>query len=133
MNGETLRGLVAISSYLLQNAAPGMTLEDKALIRQWFEYRNNFVDRISTEKELIKLLQELNTYLDKCVYLVSNKLTAADICLCLGIHPIMQQLSFQDKEFYVNVSRWFNTVQNRIDIRHAYPKIPFSRSLLYEE
>ena len=46
------------------------------------------------------------------VYLVGCQLTLADIMLYYALHPVMMELSVQEKEQLVNLSRWFNQVNN---------------------
>ncbi|KAK6642704.1 hypothetical protein RUM43_004206 [Polyplax serrata] len=40
-------------------------------------------------------------------------------------------LSFQEKEKYINVSRWFNAIQHNQKARSTRSLIPFSRCCLY--
>jgi len=44
------------------------------------------------------------------VYLVGCQLTLADIMLYYALHPVMMELSVQEKQQLVNLSRWFNQV-----------------------
>ena len=44
------------------------------------------------------------------VYLVGCQLTLADIMLYYALHPVMVELSIQEKEQFINLSRWFNQV-----------------------
>ena len=54
--------------------------------------------------------QDLNQFLSGTVYLVGSQLTLADIMLYYALHPVMMELSIQEKEQLVNLSRWFNQV-----------------------
>jgi len=54
--------------------------------------------------------QDLNKFLSGTVYLVGSQLTLADIMLYYALHPVMMELSIQEKEQLVNLSRWFNQV-----------------------
>ena len=56
--------------------------------------------------------QDLNKFMSGTVYLVGCQLTLADIMLFYALHPVMMELSVQEKEQLVNLSRWFNQVNN---------------------
>lgn len=54
--------------------------------------------------------QDLDKFVSGTVYLVGCQLTLADIMLYYALHPVMTELSIQEKEQLVNLSRWFNQV-----------------------
>lgn len=54
--------------------------------------------------------QDLNKFMCGTVYLVGCQLTLADIMLYYALHPVMMELSVQEREQLVNLSRWFNQV-----------------------
>lgn len=54
---------------------------------------------------------ELNSYLESRSYLCGQKMTLADVVVFYAIFDNMLQLTPQDKENYLNLSRWFNHLQ----------------------
>ena len=54
--------------------------------------------------------QYLDKSLSRTVYLVGCQLTLADIMLYYALHPLMLELSIQEKEQFINLSRWFHQV-----------------------
>lgn len=128
-------------------------LEESLLVNQWLEYGNLFVHNISMsdDKNLTKaLLDELNNYLVIKSYLVGESLTVADLVVfffiqdimvgprILLIHraPINSILSFQkyltylDKERYLNLSRWYNHIQQLAFVQTSEKPINLSTTYL---
>ena len=60
------------------------------------------------------------------VYLVGCQLTLADIMLYYALHPVMMELSVQEKEQLVNLSRWFNQVYNLTIARIYLKTVPLA-------
>ena len=52
------------------------------------------------------------------VYLVGCQLTLADIMLYYALHPVVTELSVQEREQLVNLSRWFNQVNMTITVTY---------------
>ncbi|XP_033105201.1 eukaryotic translation elongation factor 1 epsilon-1-like, partial [Anneissia japonica] len=133
-NGTTLNGLSTILQYLAQKDASQeeyRSPEDKASIRQWLEYRVTEVDRCENEKDVYLILKELNAYLSNNTYFVGNCLTIADLCIYHGLHSIMSHLTYQEKEKYNHVSRWFHFIQCQPQYKSDLPSIPFQSQSLY--
>ena len=59
---------------------------------------------------ILILVQDLNKFMSKRVYLVGHELTLADIMLYYALHPVMLELTVHGKEQLINLSRWFNQV-----------------------
>ena len=59
---------------------------------------------------ILILVQGLNKFMSKRVYLVGHELTLADIMLYYALHPVMLELTVHGKEQLINLSRWFNQV-----------------------
>ena len=59
---------------------------------------------------ILILVQDLNKFMSKRVYLVGHELTLADIMLYYALHPVMLELTVHEKEQLINLSRWFNQV-----------------------
>nr|XP_055038461.1 eukaryotic translation elongation factor 1 epsilon-1 [Misgurnus anguillicaudatus] len=133
-NGPALVGLVTVACHLVNEAKRGELLgdsaEQRAVVRQWMEYRITRVD--SCPKDELKLiLKELNQYLEDKVYLAGNVFTLADILMYYGIHHIVVELAIQEKEHYLNVTRWFDHIQHYPGVRHHLPLVVVLRNRVY--
>ncbi|XP_014377254.1 eukaryotic translation elongation factor 1 epsilon-1 isoform X2 [Alligator sinensis] len=134
-NGPSLIGLTTIATHLVKQAKKeqllGNTAEEKAIVQQWLEYRVIQVDGQSNKEDTRIILKDLNSYLEDKVYLAGNNFTLADILMYYGLHHIMVDLTVQEKEKYLNVSRWFNHVQHYPGIRQHLSSIVFIKNRLY--
>ncbi|XP_069776956.1 eukaryotic translation elongation factor 1 epsilon-1 [Narcine bancroftii] len=128
-------GLTTIASHLVKVAKKeqllGTTPEKSALVQQWLEYRVTQIDRRNNQDDKRVILKELDCYLEDKVYMAGNSFTLADIMLYNGLHPIMAALTHEDREKYVNVSRWFNHIQHYPGVRQHSPVIIFVKNRLY--
>ncbi|XP_071836227.1 eukaryotic translation elongation factor 1 epsilon-1-like [Apostichopus japonicus] len=136
-NGQTVCGLASIASFLVQNSEQpslhgGSCHMTKAQIQQWLQYRVTIVDRCLNEKDVTTVLKELNSFLESRVYFVTSSLTVADLVLYFGLFATFNQLTLQEKEKYLHLSRWFNNVQRVAKLEEFYPILPFSLNYLYE-
>lgn len=133
--------------------------ERDLLINQWIEYGNLFVHTISTsdDKQMIKaLLDELNGYLVIRSYLVGESITVADLIVFFFIQDTMvsgfgiwiilesrlfnvsshfglftqKYLTYLEKENYLNLSRWYNHIQQLDLIQKEEPRINLSTTYL---
>ncbi|XP_075441854.1 eukaryotic translation elongation factor 1 epsilon-1 isoform X2 [Ascaphus truei] len=133
--GPSLAGLTTIASHLVKEAKKeellGASIEEKALVQQWLEYRVIRIDRLSCKEDIRNILKDLNSYLEDKVYLAGNMFTLADILIYYGLHPIIADLSVQEKETYINVSRWFSHIQHYPGIRQHLPSLVFSKNRIY--
>uniref|UniRef100_A0A8C6XQ19 Eukaryotic translation elongation factor 1 epsilon-1 n=1 Tax=Naja naja TaxID=35670 RepID=A0A8C6XQ19_NAJNA len=134
-NGPSLTGLTSIAIHLVKQAKKeqllGNTAEEKAIVQQWLEYRVVQIDKQSTKEEIRTNLKDLNLYLEDKVYIAGNNFTLADILLYYGLHQIIADLTVQEKEKYLNVSRWFNHIQHYPGIRQHLSSIIFMKNRLY--
>lgn len=55
-------------------------------------------------------IQDLNCHLVNKVYLAGQKLSLADIMFYYALRDLLSDMMPQDKEMYINVSRWFRQV-----------------------
>ncbi|MBN3321005.1 MCA3 factor, partial [Atractosteus spatula] len=133
-DGPSLVGLVTIAAHLVQRARRpellGSGAEQKAVVRQWLEYRVTRVDPC-TREDTGTIMKDLNQYLEDKVYLAGDDFTLADILMYHGVHPIMAELAVQEKETYVNVSRWFDHVQHYPGVRQQLPPVVVLKNRLY--
>ncbi|XP_075069145.1 eukaryotic translation elongation factor 1 epsilon-1 [Mixophyes fleayi] len=133
--GPSLVGLATIASHLVAEAKKeellGVSVEEKAVVQQWLEYRVTHIDRSATKEEIRHILKDLNLYLEDKVYMAGNKITLADILTYYGLHPIIADLSVQEKETYINVSRWFSHIQHYPGVRQHLPSLVFIKNRIY--
>ncbi|XP_071964836.1 eukaryotic translation elongation factor 1 epsilon-1-like [Antedon mediterranea] len=130
-DGKILTGMSTILQYLAQRDISGQTAENTAGIRQWLEYRATDIDRCDNEKDSYLVLKELNLYLSTKTYFVGNCLTIADLCIYHGLHSVLSHLTYQEKEKYNHVSRWFQFIQCQPQYTSNLPSIPFQSQALY--
>uniref|UniRef100_A0A672MR02 Eukaryotic translation elongation factor 1 epsilon 1 n=1 Tax=Sinocyclocheilus grahami TaxID=75366 RepID=A0A672MR02_SINGR len=81
-------------------------------------------------KEQLKT-SDLNQYLEDKVYLAGNFFTLADILMYYGIHHIVVELAVQEKERYLNITRWFDHIQHYPGVRHHLPPVVVLRNRVY--
>ncbi|KAM9308835.1 eukaryotic translation elongation factor 1 epsilon-1 [Gastrophryne carolinensis] len=133
--GPSLVGLVTIASHLVAESRKedllGVSLEEKAIVQQWLEYRITRIDQSSSKDDVRNILKDLNLYLEDKVYMAGNKITLADILIYYGLHPIIAELSIQEKESYINVSRWFCHIQHCPGVRQSFPSLVFIKNRIY--
>ncbi|XP_029935586.1 eukaryotic translation elongation factor 1 epsilon-1 [Myripristis murdjan] len=133
-NGAPVAGLVTIACHLVKQAQRpellGDSAESRAVVQQWLEYRVARLD-VCTKDDIKITLKDLNLYLQDKVYLAGNQFTLADIFMYYGIHPLIVDLAVQEKEKYVNVTRWFDHVQHYPGVRHHLPLVVVLRNRVY--
>ncbi|XP_069469590.1 eukaryotic translation elongation factor 1 epsilon-1 [Ambystoma mexicanum] len=134
-DGASLVGLATIAAHLVKQAKKeqllGSSAEEKAVVHQWLEYRVTRLDRPSSKEEIRLMLKDLNQYLEDKVFFVGIHFTLADILMYYGLHPIIADLSIQEKEKYENISRWFCHIQHYPGIRQHLPAVVFIKNRLY--
>lgn len=131
-----LTGLGPIVTHLvlqskLNSQLLGKNVAEKALISQWLEFRTTRIDRCSNPVELENIINMLNQYLSNKAYFVGYRLTIADIILYFGLRTIFKNLSFQDKEACLHLSRWFNLVQHSSLLSDPSDMVVFSKTRLF--
>lgn len=135
-NGQTVCGLASIATFLVQSSGQtslygGPCHLSQAQIQQWLEYRVAIVDRCLGERDVALVLKELNAFLQHRVYFVGSSLSLADLLLYFGLYATVNQLTFQEKEKHIHLSRWFNNIQRQVNLDEFYPQLPFSLNHLY--
>ncbi len=136
LNGTTVTGLSAIATYLAKTAGRrdligGNDAVERALIAQWLEYRVTDIDRCHGEKDISTILKELNTYLATRTYFIGDRFTLPDMLLAYSLHSAVAGLTFQEKEKYVHLSRWFDNIQSLEGVRQHQPPAYFIKNLIY--
>jgi len=56
------------------------------------------------------LFQDLNNHLSNKTYFIGLKLSLADVMLYYALHSLLSDMMPQEREMYINVSRWFHQV-----------------------
>ncbi|XP_061522335.1 eukaryotic translation elongation factor 1 epsilon-1 isoform X1 [Phycodurus eques] len=79
----------------------------------------------------VSMKRDLNLYLQDKVCMAGDHFTLADVLMYNGIHPLIVDLTFQEKEQYMNVTRWFDHIQHRAGIRHHLPRVVVLRNKIY--
>ncbi|XP_028826239.1 eukaryotic translation elongation factor 1 epsilon-1 [Denticeps clupeoides] len=133
-NGPALVGLATIASHLAKEAKKpellGTTPEQRAVVQQWLEFRVTRIDECPRE-EIRTVLKDLNQYLEDKVYLAGNSLSIADPLLYYAIHHIVVDLAVQEKERYMNLTRWFDHIQHYPGVRHHLAPVVVLRNRVY--
>ncbi|XP_062551028.1 eukaryotic translation elongation factor 1 epsilon-1 [Armigeres subalbatus] len=102
-------------------------IETELQVAQWVDYSVLYVSPASKDKHVSKaLLEELNKQLESRSYLVNHTLTLADVVVFYAIQETMANLPLLDKEHYLNVSRWYDHLQQQKAIRQDETLINFS-------
>ncbi|XP_063242258.1 eukaryotic translation elongation factor 1 epsilon-1 [Bacillus rossius redtenbacheri] len=109
----------------------GKSVEDEAFVRQWIEYATCYANYCDSTQTAHRVLKELNSILVSRAYLVGNKLSLADVVLYYVLYTAVTGLSYQDKERYLHVSRWFDNLQQDSSLRRDNNIIHFSRIPIY--
>ena len=111
----------------------GADAEEKALIHQWIE---STVQHLSCSNERA-LAEHLDGCLSTRVFVLSQRLTLADLILFAALHPLFLTLTFHEKERLGNASRWFSHVQEKFrgdadGNKFALTDVAFVRNKLYQ-
>jgi len=104
----------------------GDSVIEKALVRQWVQYQEYM---LYVDKRDLSSLQVLDQGLHDRTYLAGEKITFADFLLFYSLQPLMEELSFQEKEAVLNVSRWFVNLQTFLAVGST--SVLLSRTNLY--
>ncbi|XP_056632434.1 eukaryotic translation elongation factor 1 epsilon-1 [Diorhabda sublineata] len=103
---------------------------EKIQIQQWIEYAQVYGVHVDSSYNAKIVLKELNNILALKTYLVSHRLTIADILFFYMLLRVMETLSNLDKEKYLNVCRWFDNIQNDTLLRDNNKIIDFRSNFL---
>ncbi|XP_030388471.1 eukaryotic translation elongation factor 1 epsilon-1 [Scaptodrosophila lebanonensis] len=108
------------------------TKEVKAQVYQWLEFAVLYVAPGSKDKYVSKqLLADFNKLFISKSYLVGNFITLADLAVYYAIYDLMKSLSPVDKENYLNLSRWFDHLQQRPEVHQGEPLLNFTTIYLH--
>ena len=109
----------------------GNTVEEQALVRQWLEYAVCNVNHVDVPHVSKQVLKDVNGVLAERTYVAGTSLSLADIVLYHLLFKVVNNLTFQEKEQFIHLSRWYNNLQQDADVRGSNSSLTFSRTLLY--
>ncbi|CAO1432156.1 unnamed protein product [Diamesa serratosioi] len=123
---KSITGYSSILNFLHSQSESNKSSEEYFLVKQFFDYSNLFV-KLTAKKDRQNVCLELNSYLESRSYLCGQKVTLADVVVFYAIFDNILQLTPQDKEHYLNLSRWFNHLQQIQEIsQNDVRKVNFS-------
>ncbi|KAI9583815.1 eukaryotic translation elongation factor 1 epsilon-1 isoform X2 [Glossina fuscipes] len=106
--------------------------EVEAQVYQWIEFAVLYVSPGSKDKHIAQqLLRDFNRLLLNKSYLVGHSLTIGDLAVFYAIYDLVESLTPIDKENYLNLSRWFNHLQQRPEIRQDKKILNFTTIYLH--
>ncbi|XP_034106488.1 eukaryotic translation elongation factor 1 epsilon-1 [Drosophila albomicans] len=106
--------------------------EVQAQVYQWIEFAVLYVSPGSKDKHVAKqLLNDFNKLFINKSYLVGHFITLADLAVYYAIYDLVKSLSPLDKENYLNLSRWFDHLQQRPDIHQGEQLLNFTTIYLH--
>lgn len=132
-NNKTIKGFLnIINDYIAASKSNllGNGREDKMEIQQWIQYTMVYVAPASTKQDFDHVLKELNEIFALRTYLVSHKLSIADVLLYYALLNVVQNLTYLEKEKYYNVARWFDNIQQDDSVRQKNKVVDFSTNYL---
>jgi len=132
VNKSQLAGVMPILSHLKtkNETILGTSNLEKALVRQWIQFQFGCLT-LGDKKETDLQFKKLNENLSNKSFLAGENLTAADVLLFHGIHGVFSEMTYQEKDKFVHLSRWFRNIQQDPKLRRGKPVVAFSRSKLY--
>jgi len=81
----------------------------------------------AAQKELYGQLQLFNETMKSRTFLVGERLSCADLFLALQLLPAFKHiLTQQDRDRYVNVTRWFLTIVHQAPVKSIVGEVPLS-------
>ena len=105
-------------------------LKNTLILKVIFVFQFSCMDS-ADKKEIEQHFKKLNEHLCRQSYLAGDKITAADVLLFHGIHHFYLEMTYQEKDKFLNLSRWFRDLQQNAKLRRGKSLISFSRSKLY--
>ncbi|XP_012267363.2 eukaryotic translation elongation factor 1 epsilon-1 [Athalia rosae] len=136
IENESVEGFSSIVQALATNSlCPakhiGSDPEQQALTRQWLEYAVLYVNYADNSVNCKRILRELNDALRYNTYFTGTEQTIADVVLYYLLHSIMRDLTYNEKARYINVSRWFDNIQQNLESKQKLELVNFDLLHLY--
>lgn len=138
MGKETINGFCTILQHLLKDCKHEVAQNSKAShevqaqVQSWIDYASVYIYAGKEDKHICKqLLQELNQYLGDKSYFVGQFMTIADIAVFYSLYDLMKRQTPLDKENLLNLSRWFDHLQQIRGIRQNLEALNFTTIYLH--
>ncbi|XP_012273503.1 eukaryotic translation elongation factor 1 epsilon-1 [Orussus abietinus] len=129
LENEDVKGFETILLYLASvskySEILGLDSVVKAQTRQWLEYAQLCVNYSDVAANAKRILKELNTAVKNNTYICGTQKTLADLVLYYGMYTILSGLTHQEKAAYINVSRWFDNMQQEKKLRQDLKLVDF--------
>jgi len=109
----------------------GQSITESSLSRQWIQFKTCLLEANDKKEAITSLLGQVNLCLTTSVYLSGNEVTAADVIMYHAIHGTVKDFSFQEKDRLVNLSRWFQNLQQDPTLRRGKSLVQFSKTMLW--
>ncbi|KAJ1524038.1 hypothetical protein ONE63_010578 [Megalurothrips usitatus] len=109
----------------------GSSPEEKAFVRQWLDYAVTTVNYVDLPNVSRQVLKDINVTLGDRTFLAGNVQSLADIVLYHLLFKAVSNLTLQEKEQFLHLSRWYNNLQQDSNIRGSNSTLTFSRTLLF--
>ncbi|CAD7014247.1 eukaryotic translation elongation factor 1 epsilon-1 [Ceratitis capitata] len=137
-NSKTVSGFATILNTLAQESESEIarnstaSREISADVYQWIEFAVLYAAPGSKDKHVSQqLLRDFNKLFSTKSYLVGYFITLADLAIFYSIYNLVKSLSPVDKENYLNLSRWFDHLQQRPEIRQGGNVLNFTTIYLH--
>ncbi|KAF7998340.1 hypothetical protein HCN44_009738 [Aphidius gifuensis] len=135
IKNQTVEGFITIIQSLVKSSKCqdifGANQITEALTIQWLEYAILYINYADIPVNAKRVLKELNVALKSNTYITGTNKTIADIALYYSLHSVMNGLSQQEQGTYVNVSRWFDNIQQEEKLRNKLNIVNFDLMHLY--
>ncbi|XP_046749237.1 eukaryotic translation elongation factor 1 epsilon-1 [Diprion similis] len=133
---QCVEGFSAVVQALVKNSTYpakhlGSDTEKQALTRQWLEYAVLHINYADNPLNSKRILRDLNDALKTSPYITGTEMTLADVVSYYLLHGIVRDLNQQEKAQYVNISRWFDNIQQDDNIRQKMQLVNFDLLNLY--
>ncbi|XP_037818278.1 eukaryotic translation elongation factor 1 epsilon-1 [Lucilia sericata] len=138
LNNKSVSGYATILNSLAKESKSNIatnsyqTREIEAQVYQWIEFAVLYVAPGSKDKHIAQqLLRDFNKMFLKQSYLVGHFLTLADLAVFYAIYDLVKSLSPIEKENYLNLSRWFDHLQQLPEVRQGGDLLNFTTIYLH--
>ncbi|XP_073846407.1 aaRS-interacting multifunctional protein 3 [Musca autumnalis] len=138
LNNKAVSGFATILNTLAKESNSDIaknstaSREIEAQVYQWIEYAVLFVAPGSKDRHCSQqMLKDFNKLFLSKSYLVGYSITLADLAVFYAIHGLMKSLSPVDRENYLNLSRWFDHLQQLPEIRQGAELLNFTTIYLH--
>ncbi|XP_013118820.1 eukaryotic translation elongation factor 1 epsilon-1 [Stomoxys calcitrans] len=138
LNNKSVAGFATILNTLAKESKSDIaknscqSREVEAQVYQWIEYAILYVGPGSKDRYCSQqLLRDFNKLFLSKSYLVGYSITLADLAVFYAIYDLVKSLSPIDKENYLNLSRWFDHLQQIPEIRQGSELLNFTTIYLH--